>query len=286
MSIDVIDKLNELVGLRKPFALATVVRTTGSSSAKPGSKAIIDSDGKLLVGWIGGGCAESAVRQEALKSISTETPQFITLDLTDELLGVGMPCGGVMDIYIEPVLPKPELLIVGHGRIAETIAKLGTTLGFSVTVDDPGADRDAFPTADHLITNDVDLSEAAIDSHTFVVIATQHKNDHVSLQKAIEGDAAHIALITSRHRGRLVLDYAALAGVPREKIEKVWAPAGLDIGARSPEEIALSVMSQIVAVRRGGSGRPLKLKKEDAGHEPSPNTAEESTGKIITQCPK
>ena len=284
MSIDVIAKMNELIGLRRPFAVATVVRTAGSSSAKPGSTAIMDADGKVLAGWVGGGCAESAVRHEVLKCFSTGTPNFITLDMTDELLGVGMPCGGVMDVYIEPVLPKPELLIVGHGRIAETLARLASTMGFFVIVDDPGADAEAFPTADRLISTDCDLSEASIGSHTFVVIATQHKNDHRSLQRAIESEAAYIALVTSRHRARLVLDYVALAGVPREKIDRVWAPAGLDIGARSPEEIALSIVSQMVAVRRGGDGRPLKLK--DGGEpEAATQTPEKHAGQRITQCP-
>jgi xanthine dehydrogenase accessory factor len=284
MSIDVINKSNELVALRKPFALATVVRVDGSSSAKPGSKAIIDADGKIVIGWIGGGCAESAVRHEALNCIKSETPQLITLDMTDELLGVGMPCGGVMDVYIEPVLPKPELLIVGHGRIAETLATLGSIMGFSITVDDPIADRKSFPEADRIITSDLELSEAAVGPHTFVVIATQHKGDHVSLQKALEGNAAYVALITSRHRARLVLDYVALAGVPREKLEKVWAPAGLDLGARAPEEIALSIISQIVAVRHGGDARPLKDKNGRGAEDSAAQPAEERAAKVVSHC--
>ena len=101
--------------------------------------------GKLLLGWVGGGCAESAVRSEALMCIETERPRLITVDMTDEVLGVGMPCGGTMDIFIEPVLPKPELLIVGHGRIAETLAVLGDLMGFSITVNDPAADRSRIP---------------------------------------------------------------------------------------------------------------------------------------------
>lgn len=117
---DVYAKAGELALRGKPFAVATVVRVEGSSSARPGSKAIIDDRGKLVLGWIGGGCAESAVRSEALRSLKQGMPLVVTLDLTEEVLGVGMPCGGKMDIFIEPVLPKPELLIAGHGRIAES----------------------------------------------------------------------------------------------------------------------------------------------------------------------
>jgi xanthine dehydrogenase accessory factor len=166
---------------RRPFAIATVVRVQGSSSAKMGSKALIDDQGKILMGWVGGGCAESAVRSDALKCMQQEKPHLISLNMQDEVLGVGMPCGGMMDVYIEPVMPQPELLIAGHGRIAATLAALGHWMNFSVTVNDPAADREAFPQADRVITRDFDLSEAHIDSRTFVVIATLHKNDHLWL---------------------------------------------------------------------------------------------------------
>ncbi len=282
MSTDVYFKAAELASGGKSFAVATVIRVEGSSSAKPGSKAIIDAQGKILLGWIGGGCAESAVRSEAVKCIEQERPRFITLDMTDELLGVGMPCGGVMDVYIEPVLPKPELLIVGHGRIAETLAALGSLMNFSVTVNDPGADRESFPNADRLVTDDLDLAATPIGAHTFVVIATQHKSDHLSLQKALESEAAYIALIASRYRAKLVLDYVLLAGTPAEKLERVWAPAGLDLGALAPEEIALSIMSQMVALRRGGSAQPLKQK---AATEARPSGRSVGPAdKVISRC--
>jgi xanthine dehydrogenase accessory factor len=244
-------KAAELASQGQPFAIATVVRVEGSSSARRGSKALIDAMGKMVLGWVGGGCAESAVRSEAQLCIETERPRLITVDMTDEVLGVGMPCGGTMDIFIEPVLPRPELLIVGHGRIAETLAVLGDLMGFSITVNDPAADRAAFPHAERLVTEDFDLTETPIGPKSFVVIATQHKRDHLWLEKALAGKATYIALIASRHRARLVLDYLRHAGVGEEKIATVHAPAGLHLGAATPEEIALSVMSQMVAVRRG-----------------------------------
>jgi xanthine dehydrogenase accessory factor len=244
-------KAAELASQGQPFAIATVVRVEGSSSARRGSKALIDAMGKMVLGWVGGGCAESAVRSEAQLCIETERPRLITVDMTDEVLGVGMPCGGTMDIFIEPVLPRPELLIVGHGRIAETLAVLGDLMGFSITVNDPAADRAAFPHAERLVTEDFDLTETPIGPKSFVVIATQHKRDHLWLEKALAGNAAYIALIASRHRAKLVLDYLRNAGVGEEKIATVYAPAGLHLGASTPEEIALSVMSQMVALRRG-----------------------------------
>ena len=276
MSREFLRKSSELAAEGKPFAVATVVRVKGSSSARPGSKAIIDDQGRLVMGWVGGGCAEGAVKRQALECIARQRPQLITLDMTDEVLGVGMPCGGVMDVYIDLVLPKPELLIIGHGRIAETLAALARLVNFSVTVDDPSAERTAFPDADRLLTDDLDLSEARIDAQTFVVIATQHKGDHIWLQKALEAEAAYIALISSRHRASIVLDYVVANGVPPEKLQRVWAPAGLDLGAATPEEIALSVVSQMVALRRGGSGAPLKLL---AAH-----SSEDESSQVITEC--
>lgn len=276
MSAEFYSKVAELARQRKYFAVATIVRVEGSSSAKPGSKAIIDEHGKIAFGWVGGGCAEGTVRNEALKCIELGRPELITLDMTDELLGVGMPCGGKMHVYIEPVLPQPELLIVGHGRIAEVLATIANLMNFAVTVNDPGADRGAFPQPTRLVTDDFDLTETPIDSRTFVVIATLHKQDHLWLQKALESNAAYVSLIASRHRSRLVLDYLLATGMPAEKIERVWAPAGLDLGASTPEEIALSIVSQMVALRRGGSVKALKesdLKSKTA-----------VTEKVIHQC--
>jgi xanthine dehydrogenase accessory factor len=251
----------------EPFAIATVVRVHGSSSARCGSKALIDARGKTLTGWVGGGCAESAVRSEALKSLETGSPRLITIDMSDEQLGVGMPCGGTMDVFIEPVLPAPELLLIGHGRIAETLSSLGHMMGFAVIVNDPAASPESFPQARRIVTEDFDLSETTIGPGTYVVIATQHKRDHLWLHKALEGNAAYVALIASRHRSALVLDYLRAAGVPEDKIATVFAPAGLYLGAATPEEIALSVISQIVALRRGGSAAaadPASLAATDA----------------------
>jgi len=278
MSSDLYAKAAELTAQEKSFAVATVVRVEGSSSARCGSKASVDAQGKLVYGWVGGGCAESAVRNEALRCIELQQPLLITLDMTDELLGVGMPCGGKMEVYIEPVLPQPDLLIAGHGRIAEALAAFAHLLGFRIIVNDPGADQSSFPQARQVIAEDFDLTQTPIGANTYVVIATQHKNDHLWLQKALEGEAAYVALIASHHRAKLVLDYLAAERVPPDKIAGIFAPAGLDLGAATPEEIALSIVSQIVALRRNGSSRALHreatLDMRDS----------DASDKVIAQC--
>src|SRR5215470_420109 len=256
---NIFSTLNELSSRGAPFAIATVIEIEGSGSAKPGSKALIDANAKVILGWVGGGCVENMVRQEAMESIGDGRPRVVTVDLTDEVFGVGMPCGGMMKVYIEPVLPPPQLVIAGHGRIAETLAVLGQITGFSVTVADPGATCEAFPTADRLVNAGFHSAEVDVGTRTYVVVATQHKGDHLSIKKAIEGGAAYIALVASKTRAQLVFDYLAAAGIDQGKLAqaRVRAPAGLDIGAQTPEEIALSIMSEIVLVRRGGSGRTM-----------------------------
>jgi len=289
MQRDLLKVMMELGSKNEPFALATVIQTEGSASAKTGAKAVIDREGKLLLGWVGGGCAESAVRFEALKSLDDGETRIITINLDDEVLGAGMPCGGMMKVFIEPFLSRPELLIVGHGRIAETLAQLGHLMNFEVTVNDASATRHAFPSADRLVTSGLGPSEMDVGPNTYVVIATQHKGDHLSMAKAIEGSAPYIALIASHKRARLVHDYLAATGVPGAKLAaaRIHAPAGLDIGARTPEEVALSIISEIVAIRRRGSCLPLSEApaSESSGFGASQDTPDaEKLDRLLNTC--
>lgn len=285
MSTELYRKAGELTAQKVPFAVATVVRVEGSTSAKPGAKALIDAEGKVVTGWVGGGCAETAVRSQAQKCMAEGKSEIITLDMMDEVLGVGMPCGGLMEVFIEPVIPKADLLILGHGRIAETLTELGYLMNFSVTVNDPTASREKFPRADKLISDDMDFDACTVTPATYVVIVTQHKGDHLWLQKALQGEAAYIGLVASRKRSRLVLDYALAEGVPQEKLDRVSAPAGLDLGAVTPEEIALSIMGEIVALKRGKDGRPLREKGEKSGELSGASEAvKKGSGKVISHC--
>ena len=188
MSNEYFEKLAELNAAEVPFAVATVIKISGSVSAKTGAKSIIDSKGVTLYGWVGGGCAEEAVREAALESLRDGQTRIVPLDLDDEILGIGMPCGGTMEVYVEPYKPRPELMIIGHGRIAEVLAQLAHTVHFSITVNDSGASREAFPMAEHLITSDLDFSKMQVGPQTYVVVVTQHKGDQHSIKKALEGE--------------------------------------------------------------------------------------------------
>ena len=262
MSNEFFEKLAELNAAEVPFAVATVIKISGSVSAKTGAKSIIDSKGVTLYGWVGGGCAEEAVREAALESLLDGQTRIVPLDLDDEILGIGMPCGGTMEVYVEPYKPRPELMIIGHGRIAEVLAQLAHTVHFSITVNDSGASREAFPMAEHLITSDLDFSKMQVGPQTYVVVVTQHKGDQHSIKKALEGDGPYIGLVASTKRAKLVFEYLLDEGVSPEDLKRVHSPAGLDFAGTTPEEIALSIVGEMVAIRRGGSGKSMmKLKQ-------------------------
>ncbi|PKM13580.1 MAG: XshC-Cox1-family protein [Gammaproteobacteria bacterium HGW-Gammaproteobacteria-3] len=260
MAQEVFDIISQMRADEQAFAIATVVETRGSVSAKTSAKAVIDQNGEIIAGWVGGGCAESTTCRQALECMQIGETAMIEIDLDDEILGAGMPCGGSMRVYVEPVLPRPALWIMGHGRIAECLCLMGDLLGLRVIVNDPCVSRDKYPQAAKLINDDLDYAQLQPRADDYVVIATQHKGDHESMKRALSSSAAYIALIASRKRSRLVLDYLRADGIEADQIERVVAPSGLDLGARTPEEIALSVMSEIVLLRRGGSGMRLREK--------------------------
>lgn len=268
MAKDIFDVVTELRASGRPFAVATVVETTGSVSAKTSSKAVIDENGRVVAGWVGGGCAESATCHTAIECIQSGQTAILEVDMDDEVLGAGMPCGGHMRVYVEPVLPRPTLWIMGHGRVAECLCSLADMVGLDVVVNDPLVDRERYPAASRLITNDLDYGALCPAPGDFVVIATQHKGDHMSMKRALSSGARYIALIASRKRSRLVLDYLRREGMADQELDRVMAPSGLDLGARTPEEIALCVISEIVLVRRGGTGLRMRDKLPDGRDKP------------------
>lgn len=254
---DILDLQLELRHARRPYALATVVEILGSSSAKPAAKALIDLSGKIIAGWVGGGCAQSMVSNAALECLETGEPRMIEIDLNDEVFGAGMPCGGSMRVYVEPILPKPLLWLMGHGRIVESLCEFAYCLGFEVVVNDPQATAELLPAAHRIISDDSRYQQLQPQPGDFVVIATHHKGDYESLTRALQSEALYIALVSSRKRAKLVLDRLGREGFSESSLAKVRAPAGLDLGAKLPEEISLSIVSEMVMVRRGGHGDPL-----------------------------
>jgi xanthine dehydrogenase accessory factor len=268
MSEDLLHLQLELRTARRPYALATVVEVLGSSAAKTASKALLDATGKVIAGWVGGGCAQSMVSETALTCLQTGETRVIDIDLNDEVFGAGMPCGGRMRVYVEPVLPKPTLWLMGHGPIVESLCEFAQRLDFDVVVDDPQALSEHFPAARRIIRDDSRYEQLLPAAGDFVVIGTHHRGDYASLTRALNSQARYIALVASRRRAGLVLNRLGREGFAQAELARVRAPAGLDIGAKMPAEIALSIAGEMVLMRRGGGGGVLSEKQvsEDMAH--------------------
>jgi xanthine dehydrogenase accessory factor len=245
MDADLLAVAVELRRRGEPFALATVVRCERPTSAKPGAKAIIRPDGAVS-GWVGGACAEPTVVREALAALRDGQPRFISLvgeggrspGRTEGVREYPMTChsGGTLEIYVEPFLPQPALVLIGHGPVLEALAALGRTAQFAVRVVDP---TDLDPAA-----------PIALPAGALVVVATHGAADEEALAQALASGAIYVSLVASRRRAAVVVEQLRRRGIPPDRLGALKAPAGLDIGALTPEEIAISIMAEIVQLRR------------------------------------
>jgi xanthine dehydrogenase accessory factor len=176
----------------------------------------------------------------------------------DGIVDYTMTChsGGTLDIYIEPVLPKPHILIFGRSPLAQALARLGKTVGYRISVVAPGADREQFLEVD-LLQTESSLGELKIGHETFIVVSTQGEGDEEALEQASRTNAAYVAFVASKVKAQKVFDYLREAGVPSERVSQIHAPAGLDILAASPEEIAVSILAQIIQLK-GSPAQPNK----------------------------
>ena len=253
-----VNKAAELLAKGEPFVTASVVRFQAPISGKPGDKAIIFGDGKLW-GWIGGGCAQPVVVKEALKALADGKPRLVRISPSaspeDGIVDYTMTChsGGTLDIYIEPVLPKPHILIMGRSPVAQTLARLGKAVGYRVSVVAPGADCEQFPDVDLLQTEsnltELNSEEFGITRESFVVVSTQGDGDEEALEQAADSSAQYVAFVASKVKAQKVLEYLREAGVSAERVSQIRAPAGLDIHAASPEEIAVSILAEIIQLK-------------------------------------
>ncbi len=253
---DLLKRAHELAARGEAFALATVVRVERPASARPGMKAIIRADG-TLEGWVGGSCAHPVVVREALALLREGTPRLISLsphlDARAEHEGVShhtMTChsGGSLEIYIEPILPKPQILLVGDSPLVNALVRLGRLEDFAVWVADAGEKAQDVEADLHLPLHQL---AGRITPETYIVVATMGDHDEEALEQIARTQAGYVGLVASRKRAEAVFTYLGSQGVTADQLRRIKAPAGLDIGALTPEEIALSVMAEIIQVRRG-----------------------------------
>ncbi len=253
----------DLEARETPFALATVVRREPPISARPGDKAVITVDG-TLTGWVGGSCAHSTVLNVALRSLADGRPRLLVLHPapeTERRPGVEvfpMSChsGGALEIYVEPYLPAPRLVIMGASPIAEALAGLGTVLGYRVYVLDPSATTEQFPAADGVFPS-YHPEGVWGRGETFALVTTMGHFDEEALEAAIAETPDYLAVVASRRRFAEMRGDLMKKGVAAEALERVKNPAGLDIGARLAGEIAVSVLAEIIQERRSRAAQPV-----------------------------
>jgi len=265
---EVTDIAADLRRAGEPFVLATVVRTVAATAAKAGAKAVILPDGRIAEGWIGGGCARGAVLKAAKDSLADGEPRLVSVQPGEVLAEAGLapgtekdgvrfarsmcPSKGTIDVFVEPVLPLPELYVLGASPVAAALASLGGKLGYRVVGGAPAADQGVFAEADERI--DGYLIPAVSNGQRYVVVSTQGRGDEAALRAALSSPADHVAFVGSKAKAEALKARLAASGVAQEALLVLKAPAGLDIGAIGPEEIALSILAELTLVRRRGRG--------------------------------
>ncbi len=268
---DAIEQAGRLREKEEPFVIATVVAFKSPQSARPGSKAIIKPDGSIT-GWIGGGCVQPIVIREALKALKTARPKLVSIspeDAREDWKGVEsfqMTCqgGGSLEIFLEPVLPKPQLVIIGRSPMAQILSGLGRLLDFKVCVADPEASPEEFTDA-HIVLTDLVEARGRIDSQSYVVVATMGNGDEEGLEAVAPTNPAYLGLVASKEKAKSLFQYIGEKGIPRESLDRIKCPAGLELGAETLPEIALSVMAEITRLRRQATAPPVEAPKASKG---------------------
>jgi xanthine dehydrogenase accessory factor len=271
----------ELVKKGEPFALAVVVRREPATSARLGDLAVVTEGGRFH-GWLGGSCTQPTLVREVRQALADGVPRLVALspdpgaDRRPGVVAFPLTCasGGSVDIYVEPFLPAPRLVVFGASPAAEAMVRVGKAMGYLVDVADPEADAAAFPSADRVFKDrqaePLAHRTAAGSARPMVVVATMGQRDEEALLAALAMDTAYIGLVASRRRFEQIKETLGLRGVSAESMARIKNPAGLDIGAESPEEVAVSIVAEIVQQRRAAktasasaaghaTGSPLRM---------------------------
>jgi xanthine dehydrogenase accessory factor len=264
------DLFAEIVRLRKAgqkCALATIVEVNGSIPSYESAKILVREDGSMA-GTIGGGCVEAEVWNAAREVIETEKPRHLTFSLgQDAAYDNGLICGGQLNVFVEPIVPQPNAVIFGAGHISKSLAKVASLAGFGVSVVDDResfANRERFPDVEEVIAGEYEqiFERLTVNSSSYLLIVTRgHRDDMRVLRWAITTEARYIAMIGSRRKVIAVLKEFEKDGVDRAQFERIHAPMGLEIGAITPEEIAVSVCAEMIAVRRSADPRWKQVAK-------------------------
>ena len=285
-----------------PYALVSVIKALAPASARPGDKAIVTGEGELH-GWVGGGCAQPAVVRTVRQALADGRARVIRIaptadgherDLGD-VLEFGMAChsGGTLELFIDPVLPRARLVVIGSSPVAASLTQLAPRVGFAVTLVAYEADAAAYPDAQQVIPSD-DLATVAaqVDAGAWVVVATQGRRDVQALRLALALKARHVSFVASARKAQVLKDSLVGAGVDAAAVAGIVAPAGYPMAATTPEEIALSVLAAVVSLRRGvlastvetDAGVATTMTTINASSEPAPESMPGEAASVASCC--
>jgi xanthine dehydrogenase accessory factor len=262
------DVFEEIIAAKKantPVVLATVVESLGSAPREAGARMLVKKDGST-VGTIGGGAVEKKVLDEALSMMSSGVPKLVKYELKD----IGMSCGGGMSVFLEPLLPAPQLIIFGAGHIGCALSQIGRMLDFNVTVVDNRPDfanAERLPWADSVIAEDYDkaLGDLSYSDRTYMIIVThKHAHDFEILERLVRKPFHYLGMIGSRTKVAKAIQQLRDRGISNEVIRKICSPVGISIGATTPAEIAISIAAELVAVRNGAQAASCTLSQAPA----------------------
>jgi xanthine dehydrogenase accessory factor len=262
MSPELLTALGEALAKGETVAVVAIVSTRGSTPQRVGAKMLVHADGRM-VGTIGGGCYENDAFGKAREALRTRKASLVKYELTDDFAEeTGLICGGQMEVFIEPIEPPPQLVILGAGHVGLQLGRLAPGLGFRVTIVDDRerfANRDRFPDAAAIVVDSIPdwITRTPLPSSAYVVVLTRgHRQDFDAVRALAGRELRYVGLIGSRAKVARVVDRAREEGVPADWLRALRAPVGLDIGAVTPEEIAVSILAELVAVRRGKIAAP------------------------------
>jgi xanthine dehydrogenase accessory factor len=253
---DLIDQISKYMGQGEEFAVAHVIWREAPSSGKPGDKAIILKDG-TIIGWIGGGCVKGIAVKEAREAIRENRSRLVRIDPDEgnsedsSHKTYRMTChsGGTMELFIEPITPNPQLIIVGKSNIARALSKLAIATNLRVHVLSNDVHKGMFPGVNN-IHDRVDFSKINIDKNTFIVVSTQGEDDEESIRKALETSCNYVGFISSLRKSVKIKEYLEQTELSTNRINELKIPVGMDINAKLPEEIAISILAEIVQLFR------------------------------------
>jgi len=243
----------------KPYAIATVIRVEGSSSGRVGDKEIFDEKGQRIMGYIGGGCIENRASDAAIETLIDGIPQVVEIDLDSDTIAMGIPCGGNMSVIVEPQMIDSVILIRGEGRIVEVFCSMAKLLNFKLIVHTSKSNEELYPDADKIITEGLKVEDIDEKINYFILATHQGNDDKIALG-AIRKGIPYVGVIASQKKANLIKEYLLDNNVSESELKNLHSPIGLDLNATTPEQIALSIISEIVMLENRATGKQMKDK--------------------------